>query len=553
MLAPGRFPHSLVLIATLVVVSQVSTYVLPRGAFETEPPPAGGAAYAEREGVAPLRERLAETRRLRGLSEAELAAQFRVSPDVVTGWELGPPAPGEPWQPGTHIEATVGPLLERWVETGDAPTAAAIAAWKQDAPGRQRVLPGSYHEIAGAAPLPWHAALTSVSRGLAKAADVIFFVFVVGGVIAVLRATGAIDALVGAAIRRFAGRPFLLAAIVTTLLAVGSSLIGMSEEYMPFVPVLVTLCLALRLDAVVAMGIVYVAAGVGYGAAALNPFTVLIAQDVAGLRPGSGLGLRLLLWVVALAVGVHHINRYAARVRRDPRQSLVRDVDYSRGFELPADVALNGSRLAVVVLFAAAIALFVWGVAAHAWHFEELNAVFLGLALAAAAVCRLPPNHVARTFCAGAAEMTTTALLIGVARGIEVVLTEGQVIHTVVDGAARLLQGAGAHGAAVGMLLAQSVCNFFIPSGSGQAYVTMPIMAPLADVLGVSRQTAVLAYQMGDGFTNMIVPTNALLMGMLGLARIPFQRWARFAGPLLLKLYVVAVAALLLATATGYR
>ena len=161
-------------------------------------------------------------------------------------------------------------------------------------------------------------------------------------------------------------------------------------------------------------------------------------------------------------------------------------------------------------------------------------------------------NETARAFCRGAAEMTTTALLIGFARTIQVVLTDAQVIDTVIHAIAQPLEQVGSSGAAVGMLAVQSVCNFFIPSGSGQAYVTMPIMAPLADLTGVSRQTSVLAYQMGDGFMNMFVPTNALLMGMLGLAKVPYQRWVRFVGPLLLKLAVVAAVALWIAVRIEY-
>ena len=178
--------------------------------------------------------------------------------------------------------------------------------------------------------------------------------------------------------------------------------------------------------------------------------------------------------------------------------------------------------------------------------------MFLAIALAAAAIARLAPNRVAAAFQAGAAELVSTAVIVGFARTIQVVLTEGRVIDTIIHGLATPLQALPGQAAAVGMLVVQTLCNLFIPSGSGQAYVTMPIMAPLADLTGLSRQTAVLAYQFGDGFTNMLVPTNALLMGMLALARIPYQRWLRFVGPLLVKLYLVAIAALMLAVRLGY-
>ena len=195
----------------------------------------------------------------------------------------------------------------------------------------------------------------------------------------VLRATGAIDALIGLAIRRLAGRPVLLVGGMVTLFAVGSSTVGMAEEYMPFVPLLVTMCLALRMDAVVALGIIYVGAGVGYGCAALNPFTVLIGQSIAGLELTSGQGVRWLLLAVCLVIGVHHILRYMRRVQADPDRSLVHDVSYTEGFDPPEDVRLTPARLAVIAVFVAGVGLFVYGVGVHEWYLTELTAVFLGM------------------------------------------------------------------------------------------------------------------------------------------------------------------------------
>ena len=416
--------------------------------------------------------------------------------------------------------------------------------------GRQ-VVPGTYQPV-DAEPLNPLRFLTAIPEGFAAAQDIIFFVFIVGGVIGVVRATGAIDALIGAAIHHLSDRPGALVSGMVLLFALGSSTVGMAEEYMPFVPILVTMCLALNMDAVVAVGILYVGAGVGYACAALNPFTVLIAQDIAGLELTSGQGFRWLLLLLCVCVGVDHILRYVRRIQADSRVSLVADIDYSNGFEMPRDIAFTSRRVAVVAVCAAAGAVFVFGVAAWAWYLTELSAVFMVVALVAAALARLGPNVVAGEFCRGAAELSKTALLIGFARTIEVVLSDGRVIDTVVDVLAQPLQALPRVVAAVGMLGVQTACNFFIPSGSGQAYVTMPIMAPLADLTELSRQTAVLAYQFGDGFTNMVVPTNALLMGMLALAHIPYQRWLRFVGPLLAKLYVVAILALVVAVYSGY-
>jgi uncharacterized ion transporter superfamily protein YfcC len=416
----------------------------------------------------------------------------------------------------------------------------------------RKVQVGTYQSVE-AKPLPWHASLTLIPKGMEKAADVIFFVFIIGGVIQVLRATGAIDALIGASIRRLGKNPLYLVAGMTVLCSLGSTSVGMAEEYMPFIPILVTMCIALKMDAIVAMGIVYVGAAIGYGCAALNPFTVLIAQDIAGLPLTSGQGFRWILLIVCLFVGIHHLMAYSSRIRSHPGQSLVSDIDYSSGFEIPEDTRFTTRRVVVMAIFTVGIALFVIGVARWEWYLTELSAVFMGTAILSALAARLSFNASAEAFCKGAADMTTTALLIGFARTIETVLTEGQVIDTIIHNIAGTLEGGSASIAAIGMLGVQSVCNLLIPSGSGQAYVTMPIMAPLADLTGITRQTAVLAYQLGDGFMNAVVPTNALLMGMLALGKIPYQRWLRFVLPLMAKLYVVAIIALIIAVKIGYK
>ncbi len=427
-----------------------------------------------------------------------------------------------------------------------------------DRPHKTMVVPGSFQLLeearveaiaAGEAAeehshLPAWYALLAIPKGLEEAQEIVFLVFLVGGVIALLRATGAIDAALHLAVVRAGSRPWILIAITLFVFGLGAFTIGMGEEYVPLIPILVTMCLAMKLDAVVAMGIVWVPYGIGWATAGTNPFGVLIAQDIAGVEAMSGLAFRWVLFILCLAVGFHHVHAYARRVLRDPARSLVADVDYSSGFDLPGDVRLTAPRLAILATFLGGILLFVWGSKTHGWYIRELNGVFLGIGLVAAALARMSPNRASRTFIEGAAGMTAAALLIGFARTIQVVMDDGMIKDTAVHAIAGLLEGSGADVAAVGMLLVQTVCNFFIPSGSGQAFVTMPIMSPLASVTGVPQQTAVLAYQFGDGFTNMVVPTNALVMGTLALGRIPYSRWVRFVTPLLVKLFLVAIAAL---------
>jgi len=421
--------------------------------------------------------------------------------------------------------------------------------------GKEVVVPGSYHVIPEdqKKSVSMFACLEAIPKGMAEASDIIFFVFIIGGALGIIKSTGAINALIGTVIKRLGKTPFFLIAGSVVLFALGSSSIGMAEEYVPFIPLLVTMCIALRMDAVVAVGLVYVGAGVGYGCAAINPFTVLIAQDIAGVPATSGQWYRWILLVVFLMVGIHHILRYASKINKNSNLSLVKDVDYSNGFEMPEDVRFTWPRIAVLTAFVCAIILFVYGVWKWEWYLTEMSALFLGLGLLAAIISGITPNQSAKEFAKGAGELTTAALLIGFAKAIKVVMDDGMITDTVINSVACLLEDLPTHASAVCMLLFQSVCNFFIPSGSGQAYVTMPLMAPLATLTGVTKQTAVLAYQFGDGFTNMIIPTNALLMGMLALGRISYSAWLRFIAPLLLKIYLMAILALIIAVIIEYK
>lgn len=417
------------------------------------------------------------------------------------------------------------------------------------------VVPGSYQEIPAEErkSLSLFTFLLAIPRGMADAQDIIFFVFIIGGAVGIMRASGAIDSLIGLAVKRFSGNATLLISGMVALLALGSSVIGLSEEYVPFFPILVTMCLALCLDSVVALAIIYVGAGIGYGCAALNPFTVIIAQNIAGLEPTSGQWLRWILLVIFLIVGIHHVLSYANSVKKDPERSLVRDVDYSKGFDMPENVRFTLRHGFVLFAFVATIITFVYGTKKWGWYLDELSALFAGLGIVTVAIAGMSPNRTVKEFCKGAAEMTTAALLIGFARAIMMVLNEAMIKDTIIYGIASLLQSLPSSWSAIGMYLVQSILNLFIPSGSGQAYVTMPIMAPLADIMQVKRQTAVLAYQFGDGFTNMIIPTNALLMGMLAMGKIPYQRWVRFIGPLLIKIFIIASIVLYLAVRFGYE
>ena len=422
-----------------------------------------------------------------------------------------------------------------------------------DNPDRMVVVDGTYAQLAADDSVtlpPWHF-LMAITKGLESAQGIIFLIFLVGGVIEVLRRTGAIDAALHGAVDRLGKSPWLLIGGCLLLFSIGSFTIGMGEEYVPLVPIIVTMCLAMRMDAIVAMGMVWIPYGIGWACAGINPFGVLIAQNIASVPLTSGWGFRLIMMFAFLGVAFHHIYRYARRVQADPSYSFVADVDYSSGFEAPADLHFNGRRVAILAVFVIGLAVFVYGVSKHHWYITELNSIFLAIGLIAAIIARLPAGETSRTFIEGAAAMTPAALLVGFARTIEVVMTDGQIIDTVVYSIAGLLEGLPSEASAIGMLAVQTVCNFFIPSGSGQAFVTMPIMSPLATLTDVPQQTAVLAYQFGDGFTNMIVPTSALVMGALALGKVPYAAWFKFVGPLLLKLFALSAVFLVLSMHIG--
>ncbi|MEL6301165.1 MAG: TIGR00366 family protein [Pseudomonadota bacterium] len=441
-------------------------------------------------------------------------------------------------------------IVVAWVATWVVPAGKFETAVNSH--DREVVVPGTFAYLPDAEPPSILNIALVIPRALGEAQGIIFFLFIVGGALAILRSSGAIDAGMGGLLRSTGSRPALLIFIGMLAFTAGSSTIGMAEEYIPLTAVLMTLCVAMRLDVVAAIGIMVVGYSVGFGTAALNPFTVLVAQEVAGLEPTSGAGFRLAMTLPFFALGFTHVYRYASRVRADAANSLVADVPAAQP-PAPTDaVPMTGTRRLVLLLTLATLALMVWGIKTHGWYFTELGAVFVGFALAVGFIARMSLDDMAQRFIEGAAELTGTALLIGFARGIELMLSDGQVLHTIVNALAEPLGAMGAMFSAIAMLFIQSLLNLFVPSGSGQAYVTMPIMGPIGDLVGVSRQVAVLAYQMGDGFMNAIVPTHAVLMGILGIAGIPYSRWFRFIAPLMLQFLALGSLVMIIAVSTGF-
>jgi uncharacterized ion transporter superfamily protein YfcC len=419
--------------------------------------------------------------------------------------------------------------------------------------GREVVVPNSYENMPEKSWLSPLDLFTVLPRAFADSQGIIFFVFIIGGALSVIKSTGVIDAFLGKMLEKFNSKPQILIVAIMLVFSIGSSTLGMAEEYLPFVTILIALSLGLGMDVITAVGIMVVGYGIGYGVAAINPFTLLLAQGVADVPPISGLWYRLVLFVPFFLIGWHHVQKYGLAIKKDPSKSLMYELEDSN-FKINSDYPkLTRTHWVLFAIISITLGIIIYGLSNWHWYLIELGAIFFGLAIVVSIIAKINPSKAAISFGIGASELTTTALLIGFARSIALLLEDGQVLHTIVYYLSLSLQKAGPELAAVGMFMFQSLLNFFIPSGSGQAFVTMPLMAPIADLTGVSRQIAVLAYQFGDGFTNMIVPTNAVLMGIIGIAGIPYDKWFKFIIPLMLKIWIVGSIALVFAVWIGYK
>jgi uncharacterized ion transporter superfamily protein YfcC len=383
-------------------------------------------------------------------------------------------------------------------------------------------------------------------------ADIIFLIFIVGGVISVIQRTGTISAVIQALLNRFSNSGPVLTIVLMTVIAIGGSTIGMGEELIPLVPIFLLVSHRLGYDRVYGLSLVYLAAAVGFAAATTNPFTVQIAQSIAGVPLASGMKFRLVFFVCSMAVALAYVLRYGRKIKKDPTKSLVSGIDIEDPDATVETVTLRPAHVWIVISSVTVFAMILYAMQARDWWLNEMSGGFLLMGVIAVALSGLSVSEATKAFVKGMEDMVVAALVVGFARGIQVVLTDGQIIDTVIFSVANVLRNTSQYASAEGMLVFQSVLNFFIPSGSGQAAVTMPLMAPLADLLGITKQTAVFAFTCGDGFSNTIIPTSGILMAMLSLAKIPYEKWLRFMLPLFLLLMLLSGVFLVIAVLTNY-
>jgi len=376
----------------------------------------------------------------------------------------------------------------------------------------------SYQSV-DAVPQTWQV-FTAVYHGFVKQAGIIIFILVVGGAFWLLNATGAVNAGIGRFIVRVGKRDKWVLVALTLLFSLGGAVFGMSEETIPFVGMVVPLMLSMGYDAFMGMLIVYVASNVGFSSAFLNPFTVGIAQGMADLPLFSGLGYRVFCWLFLTVLLVVFVLIYAARTRKKA------DVALSATQSVPEP--LTGRQKAILAVLGVAVIMLVVGVTQWEWYLPEITGLFLVMGLVCGLIAGFSGNRIADEFMAGAKDILSAALVVGFASGIIVILQEGKVVDSILHAMQEGLDGTGPMASLSAMYGIQAVINFLIPSASAKAAITIPIMAPFADMVGVSRQAMVLAFQFGDGFTNMLTPTSGVLMAALAMARIPYAQWVKW-------------------------
>jgi len=411
---------------------------------------------------------------------------------------------------------------------------------------RQVVVAGTYHSVAPR-PVGAFQAVVAIPRGMADAAAVIFFVFLIGGAFTVVDETGALRQGVDWLVRRFGHSETLVIPVTSLAFALGGVLDNMKEEIIALVPVMLLLSRRLGYRPTVAVAMSLGAAAVGAAFSPINPFQVGIAQQLAQLPLLSGSWFRIAFLVGALALWIWGTIRYAVRTRSDPAPPPATD-DRSAGTG-----TLNGRRWIVLALVFVTFGALVAGVLGSKWGFNEMAALFFMMGVVAGLVGGLGVGGTAEAFVAGFRSMAYAALLIGFARAIFVTLEQGRIVDTIVHGLFTPLANLPLVFAALGMMLVHAAVHVPVPSPSGHAVLTLPILVPLADLLGLSRQVTVLAYQYGGGLCELFTPTNGALMAILAAAQVRYEEWLGFAAPLLLGLLTLGAGAIGLGVAIGLQ
>ena len=415
---------------------------------------------------------------------------------------------------------------------------------------REVVVNNSFH-YTERSPQTWQV-FSALFNGFVDKADIIIFILIVGGAFWILNNSHAIDVGVMSFLRsvkrlsrykliKKLGVNNIIITLVMLLFSLFGAVFGMSEETIAFVVIFIPLAIQMGYDSIVGVCMCYVAAHVGFAGAMLNPFTIGIAQGIADLPLFSGLEYRLFCWVVLTIVGIAFVLWYAHRVKANPESSPVYKLDdYWRSrMESSEEGKLSVRQKLILVLFFVTIVALVVGVLKFGWYIEEISALFLAMGIMSGILDRQGADDIAKLFLAGCKDILSAALVVGLASGIIFILKDGCVIDTILYALTRSLAQVGDVVSLGAMYVFQTLLNVVMPSGSAKAALTMPIMSQFADLIDVSRQTTVLSFQFGDGFTNMLTPTSGVLIGVLGMARIPYGTWLKWVWKFILALIII--------------
>ncbi|MDO5689790.1 MAG: YfcC family protein [Tissierellia bacterium] len=406
-------------------------------------------------------------------------------------------------------------------------------------------IPGTYEQMnqrpQGLIPL-----LRAPIVGIADSIGIIVFVLVLGGIIGVLNATGTFDAGIAALSRKTKGKEFLLVAIISTIIAIGGTTFGLAEETIAFYPILMPIFIASGFDAMVTIAAIYMGSCIGTMFSTTNAFSVVIASNAAGISFNSGLLIRLIALIVAQVITLVYIYRYAQKVKKDPSKSIVAEdmprieKRFLKDYDPNNVVPFDWRRVTMLVVFVAAFPVMIWGVSSQSWWFEEMSALFLAVGIFCIAISGLGEKEGVSKFLGGAADLVSVALIIGVARGINLIMDDGMISDTLLYNASNIISGMnGVLFSSVQMVLF-SFLGIFIPSSSGLATLSMPIVAPLADAVNVGRDVVVSAYSFGQGWMSFITPTG-LVLATLEMVDVSFDKWLKFILPLMGIIGVLAI------------
>ena len=419
--------------------------------------------------------------------------------------------------------------------------------------GRNVVVPNSFQTISRT-PIGFLDIFSAVHDGMVESAPIIFYVIIIGGMISVMNSTGSLDALLASTSKKLAKKRLLFISVLVLLFSLGGTLIGMGEESLIYIPIVVPFALAMGYDVLTGVAIVMLGMCAGFTTAIINPFTIGIAQGIAELPMFSGMGLRIALYIILYIAVVAFLYRHGEKVRKDPSIGVwdIHNIYTKSNDKEDSNVKLETKHKLILLSFVLGMIILVFGVMKFNFGMSEYSGLFILISLSMALIWRMSPDDYIKYFLKGACDILPGALIIGVARGIVVVLTNGNIIDTILYYSSTLLQHLPTSLSVIGMFIVQGAIHLLVPSGSGQAMLTMPIMIPLADLLNVTRQTACLIFTLADGLGNTWIPTSGILMAVLAMSKIPYSKWIKFLLPLLIGQYIFAIAITVLANMLGY-